>query len=86
MVLAIFILVVFQILAEFNRPHLPTLSHTKREDEDMEGGTANEYPVPPPGKFNICIAWEILNMILGAELMACSLYKIDAGMIFFYRQ
>ena len=33
--LAVFILVVFQVLAEFNRPKLPPLSDSKREDEEI---------------------------------------------------
>ena len=44
MVLDIFILMVFQVLAEFNRPHLPPIPDTNSEDEEMEGGTANEEP------------------------------------------
>ena len=86
MVLAIFILVVFQVLAEFNRPHLPPLPDTKREDEDMEGGTANEEPAPSPGKSKIHIAWEILHRLFGAALMACPFWKINAGLILYDRQ
>ena len=33
--LAIFILVVFQILVEFSRPHLPPPPHPKRKNEEM---------------------------------------------------
>ena len=56
MVLAILILVVFQVLAEFNRPHLPPLPDTKHKDEEMEVGTANEESAPSPGKSKIRIA------------------------------
>ena len=46
MVLYIFILVVFLVVALLNRPHLPPLPDPKREDEDMEGRTVNEEPDP----------------------------------------
>ena len=55
MVLAIFILVVLQVLAEFNMPHLPPLPNTKREDEYMEVGTSNEEPDSSPLKSKILI-------------------------------
>ena len=41
MKLAIFILVVFQVLVEFNMPHLPTPLDPKCKYEVMEGGTSN---------------------------------------------
>ena len=50
MVLAIFIVLVFQVFAEFNRLHLPPLTYPKREDEEMEGGTSNKKPAPSSGK------------------------------------
>ena len=86
MILAILIIVVFQVLVEFNRPHLPPLPDTNTEDEDMEGGTSNEDPEPSPGKSKICIAWEIRNRILGAEIMVCCFCQIDAGLILYENQ
>ena len=86
MFLAIFILVVLQVLVEFNRPHLPPPPDPKREDEDMEGGTANKDPSPSPEKSKICIAWEILHIIFFAALMACYFWQIDAGQILYDRQ
>ena len=86
MVLALFILVVFQDLEEFNRPHLPPLPDTKYEDGEMEVGKANEEPAPSSGKSKIHIAWEILHRIFGAELMAGSFWNIDAGIILYDRQ
>ena len=68
--LAILIVLIVQILAAFNMPHLPPPPYTKYKDEDMEGGTANEEPAPLPGKSKICIAWEILHRIFVAALMA----------------
>ena len=78
MVLAIFIIVVFQVLAEFNRPHLPPLPDPKREDEDMEGGKSNEGPSPSPGKSNIHIAWEIPTDFLAqySWLALCSILML----------
>jgi len=81
--LAIFILVIFQVLAAYNRPHLPPAPEPKREDDEMEGGTANEEPVPSPGKSKIRISWEILHRLFGAALMACSFWQIDAGLILY---
>ena len=68
--ITIFILVVFQVLAAFNRPHPPPTPDTKRGDEDMEGVTSNEDPISSPGKSKICIAWEILHRLFGEALMA----------------
>ena len=85
MVLAISIILVFQVLAEFNRPHLPP-PDTKREDEEVEGGTSNDKPTPLLGNYNIHIAWEVLHRLLGAELMACYFCQIDAGLILYDRQ
>ena len=51
MVLAIFILVVFHVLDEFNRPYLPSLPDTNYEDEDTEGRIPKEEPAPSPGIF-----------------------------------
>ena len=85
MVLAIFILVVFQVLAEFNRPHLPPLPDTKREDDEMGGGTANKEPAPYPVKSKIRIPWEILHRFFVAALLACSFCNIDAGLILYDR-
>ena len=67
--LAIFILVVFQVLVVFNRPHLPPPPDPNREDEEIEGGTANEDPDPSQVKSNICIAWDIIYRLFGAALM-----------------
>ena len=39
-----------------------------------------------PGKYNICIAWEILHILFGTALTACSFWKIDAGMILYDRE
>ena len=72
--LAIFILVVFQVFAAFNRPHHPSTPDTKCKDEETEGGTANDEPTPLSGKYKICIAWEILHRLFGAALMACRYY------------
>ena len=74
---------VFQILAKFNRTHLPSLLDPKCEDEDMEGRTANEEPAPYPGKSKIHISWEIFHKLFGAEILACSFWQIDAGLILY---
>ena len=68
MVLDIFILVVFQVLVAFNRPHLLPHPDPKRKDEGMEGAAANDEPVPLPGNSNICIEWEILHRHFGVAL------------------
>ena len=73
-------------MEEFNGSRLPPLPDTKREDKYMEGGTANEEPAPLPVKSKICIAWEILHRIFGEALMACSFWKIGAGLILYDRQ
>ena len=86
MVLAIFFLVVFQVLEKFKRPHFPPLPDTKRKYEDIKVVTENEYTAPSPGKYKIHIAWEILNIYFGAALTACSFWKVDAGLILYYRQ
>ena len=70
MVLAIFILVVFQVLVTFNRSHLSLTTNNKRKDEEMKGGTANEGPDPLSVNSKSRIAWEILHRIFGAALMA----------------
>ena len=80
------ILVVFQVLAAFKRPHLSPHPDSKCEDENMELGTANEEPAPLPGKSKICIAWEILHRIFGTALMACSLWQIDYELIIYDRR
>ena len=46
MVLAIFIIVVFQVLVEFKRLQLPPPPGPKRDEEYKEGGTDNEEPSP----------------------------------------
>ena len=52
--LAIFILVVFQVLVVFNRPYLPPPPNPEREYEEMEVGTANEEAcTQSPGKSKI---------------------------------
>ena len=56
-VLALFIIVVLQVLEEFNRPHLPPPLHPNREEKYMEEGTSNEDPAPSQGKSKINIAW-----------------------------
>ena len=84
--LAILILVIFQVLSEFNRPHLPPPPDPKSEDQEMEGGTANEEPAPPLGKSKIHIAWEILHRIFCASIMACSFWEIDYEVILYDKQ
>ena len=40
--LAIFIIVVSQVLTIFNRPHLPPLPDPKCKDEEIEGKKSND--------------------------------------------
>ena len=61
---------VLQVLAAFNRTHISPPPDTNREDEEMEGVTANEEPEPSPGNYKIRIEWEIPHIIFGTELMA----------------
>ena len=68
--LAIFTLVVFQVLVTFNRPYLPPTPDPKRKDEETERGKLNEEPDPSTRKSKIHIAWEILHRIFGAVIMA----------------
>ena len=84
--LAILIIVVLQVLAEYNRPQLPLLPDPKHKYENMEGGTANEEPVLLIGKYKICIAWKILHRSFGAAHMTCYLWKIDTGIILYGMQ
>ena len=72
--LDIFILVVFQVLAVFNRPYLPPPPNPEREYEEMEVGTANEKSTKSPGKYKICITWEILHRIFGSANMGYRYY------------
>ena len=86
MVIAIFILVVFQVLATFNRPYLPPPPDPKRKDEEMEERTANKETFPSPEKSKIYISWEIFHRIFGAAFKDFSFWKIDAGLILYGRQ
>ena len=61
--LAIFILVVLNILAAFNRPNLLATLDTKHKDEYIELVTANEGPSQFPGKSKI-------YRLFGAALIA----------------
>ena len=83
MVLDIFIVVVFYVMAAFNRKHIPPLPYTNSKDEYMEGGTAKQEPDKYPGKSKIRIAWEILHRHFGAALTACSFWKVDAESILY---
>ena len=86
MVLAILIIVAFQVLEVFNRSQLPPLPYPKREYEEMEGRTAKEQPAPYPVNSNICIALEIIHRLSGAALVAYYFWNIGAGMILYDRQ
>ena len=67
--LAILVIVAFKFLEEFNRPHLPPPSDTKRKNEDTEGGNSNEEASPSLRKFKIHISWEILHRSFGESLI-----------------
>ena len=52
----------------------------------MEGGTANKDTAPFLGKTKIRIASEIPHRVFGTALMACYLWHIYAGLIFYDMQ
>ena len=72
--LSIFILVVFQVLQAFNRPHITPPPDPKRKDEEMEGKTSNKEPLPSPGNPKIQISWEIIHRLFGPALMTYRYY------------
>ena len=61
MVLDIFIIVLFQVLADFKRTHLPPLPDPNCEDEYTEVENSNKEPASSSGKSKIHIVWDIIH-------------------------